>query len=95
MIIPKEIKVGGHIYPIVFEDRERESGKVALGTTNVYSGMKIWIDTKQDITQQESTLIHEFIEIINSLNGLDLSEHIIRVLETSLYQILKDNDLLK
>lgn len=95
MKIPKKLKIGGHIYPIKIWDRIKESGTDRLGSSNVYTNLGIWLDNKQSPTQLESTLIHEIIELINSLNKLDFTEHQVCVLETNLYQIFKDNNLLK
>ena len=95
MNIPKKLKAYGHIYDIVFHDRECVGGTSSLGTTNVYKKLKIWIDNTMGKSQQESTLLHEIIEIISSLNSMSLNESQVCQLETGLYQILRDNNLLK
>lgn len=95
MKIPKKLKIGGHIYPIKVEDRVAKGGIDKCGTSNVYSKMGIWIDSTIGKSQQESTLIHEIIEILNSNNNIELTETQICVLEAGLYQVLKDNKLLK
>ena len=95
MKIPKKVKIGGHWYKVLLrKNRERQDGSSSLGSENSRFN-NIWIDGNQAITQQESTLLHEIIEAINYLNHLSLGEKEISVLETNLYQVLKDNKLLK
>lgn len=95
MKLPSKLKIGGHIYPVTIQDRLKNAGTDKLGSSNVYYEIGIWLESRQTQTQLESTLIHEILEIINSLNKLGLDEHTICVLETNLYQVLRDNNLLK
>ena len=93
MIIPKTLKIGGHIYEVILRDREKNDGCHDAGTCD--NGFcKIWINESWAKSQQESTLLHEIIEAINFNYKLDLTETQIHGLETSLYQVLKDNNLL-
>ena len=94
MKIPKKLKIGGHNYAIIQNNTQKTNADSRLGTADIYKN-KIWVDTAQSQTQQESTLLHEIIEVINEVNLLKLSEESIRVLEGWLYQVLKDNNLLK
>ena len=43
--------------------------------------------------QQKSTLLHELIHLVGEVNGLNLSESTVLVLEVGLYQILTDNNI--
>ena len=94
MKIPKHLKIGGHIYRVYYFDRGKKDANERLGSTKPYQN-KIWITTDVPQSHQESTLLHEILEIINSLNDLELTENKICVLETNLYQILSENKLLK
>ena len=94
MKIPKTLKISGFIYEITNENLWRKSGSSDFGK-EITGLTKIWINTEYNKSQQESTLIHEIIEAINSSNDLKLYHLQISVLETSLYQVLKDNNLLK
>ncbi len=51
----------------------------------------IKIDKSKPKEHQESTLIHEILEFINSLYELELEHYKITCLETALYQVIKDN----
>ena len=94
MKIPKQIKIGGHICKIIFRDRVKEDGIDHLGSYNVRCS-KIWIANDLTKSQQESTFLHEIIEAIDYCNQLELNHKQITTLEHNLYQVLKDNKLLK
>lgn len=96
MKIPDTLKIGGQIYTIIKSDRCNDNGIAQIGTHDG-TRLKIWIDTCSEIpqTMQESILIHEILESINYLNELDLSHTQLEVLEHNLYQVLKDNMLLR
>jgi len=93
MKIPKTLKIGGHIFEVILKDRNRDGGS---NPASINTGIcKIWIDNKQAKSQVESSLIHEIIEAIDYLYGLDLEHKQIEVIESAFYQVLKDNSLLK
>lgn len=94
MTIPKKLKIGGLIYDVILKDRNKECGVSHYGTTDP-SLMKIWIHSGISKQQQESTLIYEILEAINHNWELRLEHQQISQLETSLYQVLKDNNLWK
>ncbi len=94
MQIPDKIKIGGFDYEIVKINREEESGTNNPGSHSAQF-QKIWVDTHTLQSQQERVLLHEIIEAVNYYNELDLSHTQICVLEYNLYQVLKDNKLLK
>ena len=43
--------------------------------------------------QQRSTLLHELIHLVGEVNGLNLSENSVLILEAGLFQILTDNKI--
>lgn len=94
MKIPKQIKIGGSIYRIILKDILRHEYRSMAGYENS-DDCEITINIKSDIQTQETTLIHEILEAINYKNELKLNHHQIMSLEHNLYQVLKDNDLLK
>lgn len=87
MTIPKQLKIGGHIYTIKFVDAEDIDN--ACGEQNPTRNI---IKIREDLPQSqiEETLIHEILHAMNT----DLSATIVGFLSTALYQILKDNKLL-
>lgn len=95
MKIPKTIKIAGHIYTIEFrENRENQDGNEHPASS--FSRVnKIWIDKNQVVERQESCLVHEIIEMLNYDFQLELKHQTISLLEAGIYQVLKDNNLLK
>lgn len=94
MKIPKKLKIGGHIYRVKFRDRHVEDGVDTAGNC-LCTQTTIWIDKTAKQSQQESTFFHEIIEAINGESELKLEHTQICALEFGLYQVLKDNHLLK
>lgn len=86
MIIPKKIKIGGHIWKV---DLKELTGK--MGECD-YANLIITLDKRAVRTQLEVTFLHELLHAINC--EFDLSHDGHRVLEATaqqLYQIFKDN----
>ena len=94
MKIPKTIKIGGFNYQVILKDRYKEDGSTDLGTHSVHQ-LKIWIDREMVQQQQEETLLHEIIEAINDHNDLKLEHNQISGISNNIYQVLKDNQLIK
>ena len=93
--LPKTLKIGGHTYKVIVrKDRELQDGIPHLASVLTRS-LTIWIDGRQSLSRMESCLIHEIIEILNYDLELDLPHEKISQLEAGLYQVLKDNNLLK
>ena len=90
--IPKKLKILGYDFEIILKDLLRDSASNKNGSAFLEE-QKIWIDNNQNEEQQKSTFLHEIIEVINMANDLKFTHQQICVLETSLYQILKDNFL--
>jgi hypothetical protein len=56
---------------------------------------KIQVDTDSHIEHQKVTLLHEIIHIISDNLSLDFDEKTVKCLSVALYQVFKDNDLLR
>ena len=91
MKIPKTIKIGGHNVEIRQDDKVmRDRGNHGASQCN-----DLWIelDNTTPETQQASTLLHEILEQVNYLYEIGLEHRQITLLESTLYQVLKDNEL--
>lgn len=89
--VPKKIKIAGYDYKVIFEvggGDERGADDPAAMTPRT---QQIWIDSKQTLDGQISSLFHEIIEAINYHYELGLKHNTIAILETAWYQVLKDN----
>ncbi len=94
MQIPKKLIIQGHIFEVIENDRLKTDANDKLGSV-MFSDNKIWIHSEQSYSQKESTLLHEIIESANWFLKLEFKEDTICRLETFLYQVLKENELLK
>lgn len=70
----------------------QEWNNQSFGSCDVV-GSKMYINSRSSKGQQESTLLHEIIEHINSSGDLQMNHSQISILESMLYQVLKDNKL--
>lgn len=101
---PSFIKIGSHILPVNYYMSEQEA--IALtkdrdlfkegrlfGAFISYPQPMIIIDGRFECNPNHPvmTLLHESIEAINEVYGLELTEQDIRCLELALYGLLKDN----
>lgn len=94
MKIPDTIKILGYTYKIEkVKDRTFTHGTNNVGSCSCVH-QKIWIDTNASKEQQESTLIHEVLEAINYHLRLKLGDEVICPLESAIYQVLKDNQII-
>jgi hypothetical protein len=94
MKINKTLKIGGYTYNIILRDIDRTEQSKNFGYVNS-NHCEIVLDTGCDIQSRESTFLHEIVEVINTINELGLTHQQIMILEHNLYQILKDNDMIK
>ena len=96
MNIPKQIKVGGHTYNIsLVKGEDYSKGRDNWGRT-YHSEKKILIDKEIERTQMEQTFIHEMLHCVDQVyNANSLEEEEITRLAEGLYQVLKDNRLIK
>ena len=92
--MPKKLKIGGYIFTIKYQDYKSTGNDTSTGGCRGTT-QQIWIDNKLSPQMQFSTLLHEIIEAISWCHQLELRHSTIATLETSLYQILYDNKLLR
>lgn len=95
MKIPKTLKVGGIIYQVkrvIGLAAGREDNAMGVCDPNV---CKIKLDSSLTTQALESTFLHEIIEAIDIQYDMKLDHGIISTLEVALYQVLKDNKLIK
>jgi hypothetical protein len=89
MQIPNYIKIGGLTFDVKKDNTlSRERHKYGESSA---AGLWITYDPSFPKEQIESTFLHEIIEMINDVYELELEHHKITLLETTLYQIMKDN----
>ena len=100
MKIPKQIKIGGFMFNV------KESKQIAIegngyGSTH-HTTQTIYIDPDSTPQKKEQTFLHEMMHGIWNQVGLNKREYthkqeeeIIDALSHGLYQVLKDNKLLK
>lgn len=95
MKIPKTVKVGGHIYKVeITKTSEESKGHNNWGRTN-HAKLKIYIDRELATSKQEETYLHELVHAIDFHMGTKLKEEQVERFSNGLYQVLKDNNLLK
>lgn len=90
MTIPKTLKIGGHTIKVELKKLDNLCG--------YYENKKglIVIDSEMPQTLIESTLIHEIMHVMNSTIGEHTIGHSLQdSLAEQLYQVLRDNKLLK
>ena len=86
MTIPKDVKIGGHQYEVVFEKLDVDQ----CGDTDRRTG-KIRINKDLLVSEKEETFLHEVLHVING----ELEEEQVEFLAQALYAFLKDNDMVK
>lgn len=89
MQIPKQLKIGGHIYRVVELDEVSKDPNTA-GECDI-DKLEIRLRKKQKQSAKEATLFHEIIHAIN----WEYDEKDVEFLAQALYQVLQDNKLLK
>ena len=92
MKIPKQLKIGGHTYRIIF-DQVSTAGTSQGHSCGQLSRSKGTISINATLMQseKEETLIHEILHGINS----ELNETLLDSLAQQIYGVLSDNKLLK
>ena len=100
MNIPKKLKIGGMMWEVEQSNDTTNEGN-CFGSTHPLT-QKFFLDPKIKQQKKEQTLIHEILHAIWWTNGMrsrkelnDHEEYIIDSLSQGLYQVLKDNGLLK
>lgn len=94
MKIPKTLKIGGQVYRVLVKDFVDEGNESLCGYAIAGDNI-IAINHALPQSQQESTFLHEVIEVVNNNYELKLEHPVIQTLEAALYQVLVDNKLLK
>lgn len=101
MKIPNKLKVGGHTYDVKITDYDdEEKGKYNWGRTDL-AKKKICIDKTIARSAQEETFFHEMLHCITHDTKInynieeDKEEDFVRRMASSLYQVLKDNKIIK
>jgi len=100
MIIPSKLKVGGHTYKVLQNYRFTQISKVYgqvdynLGEIRLASIDESGYNIMQ--SRIEETFLHEIIHCVNEVysNNIVTEEQVIRMSQ-GLYQVLKDNELLR
>ena len=96
--IPRKLRIGAHEYEIVLRDDLEEQR--FFGTCRT-TKLKIFIDSTVAKTQQEETMFHEALHAIFAQLGIfrdgeDAEEEkMAQSVGHSIYQFLKDNDMLR
>ena len=96
MNIPKKINIGGIIYDVEFVKKADDE----LNKFNLYGNID-FVDCKIKIADginnqmKEVTLIHEVLHGIAQNYSMDFKEDEIERLSNGIYQVLKENNLLK
>jgi hypothetical protein len=89
MIIPKSLKIGGHIYKIIQDDTGEDLGFTYTGK------LEIHLDKEMKKSQKEAILLHEIFHCLNTTFDKGDRHAILDSIAEQLYQVLKDNNLLK
>jgi hypothetical protein len=90
MKIPKQLKIGGHIVKVVYEDMENDLGKT------VFSDNKLVLAKGIEKSQAEAAFFHEILHFINpTLDSTALGHALLDSIAEQLYQVLSENKLLK
>lgn len=91
MKIPKKLKIGGHVVTI-------DSTKNLRGVEGDWDSCRNKIRISADLakSQKEVTLFHEMFHVLNSTMSENKEGHnFVESFSQQVYQVLKDNKLLK
>ena len=97
MKIPKKIKIGGIDYRvklIKMGEAPPLTKNHADGETH-YDTCMIYLDTSLDKQRMFQVFLHEIIHALEWGNNFSTSEDYIQAMSSGLYQVLKDNRLLR
>lgn len=91
MKIPDKIRICGIDYDVIIKKFNDESkyGRTYERTASIH------LNSNLNIQVKEETFLHEIFHIINWVSEVGLDEKQVSVMARILYQMLKDNDLLK
>lgn len=92
MKMPRRLKIGGHQVSVVFKDL---SESPVAGEWNPKNNT-ITIDKTISVSQQEESLFHEILHVINGeLDGEGYAHAFGESLAQQFYQVLSDNKMLR
>jgi hypothetical protein len=86
---PNHVRVFGRNFYITYSSLT-EGGMVDLGLSHVEEGL-INIRNGQRPVEEKDTLLHEFIHVIDSIMGCEMSERQVTILAHGLIGIFQDN----
>lgn len=96
MKIPKEIKIGGFIWTVDYNEAVSNEGN-AFGSTH-YRKQRIFLDKNETQQKKEQCLLHEIMHALLWQSGsskrfkdADCEEGVVQALSNGFYQVLKDN----
>lgn len=93
MKLLNEVKIMGKTFKVEYLDFDKAlQGSRMDGSSNKVK-QSIQVDSTAHREYQESTLLHEILHMISYDLNLNLDETVVCQLETSLYQVFKDNGL--
>jgi len=100
MKIPKQIKVGGHTYKVIFPYRFKERTDIYGQCDDALKNIKISQDDGNgnplSVSQKEQIFIHEVLHAVDWVyNAHKMDEETVQRLSEGLYQVLNDNKMLK
>ncbi len=96
MKIPKTIKVGGIVFDVkLFEPCVPPLCRNHADGQTDFEACSIVLDSKLNNRVMGQVLLHEIIHIIEYNANLESTESYIQTIASGLYQVLKDNNLLK
>ena len=96
MKIPKKLKVAGHYYKVIFDDRGLSKKHLVGRSNNDFKEIRLckYYKSKRARAKSEieETFVHEILHTVDRhYNNDALSEKAIGRLSQGLYQVLKDN----
>lgn len=96
MKLPRSLKIGAHAVPVrPFNDEQQGpvEGSIKLGrfTSSKEYSIEIWDQMEKGLKGE--IFVHEILEGIDSIYGLDIDHRVLSTLSASLYQVLKENKL--
>lgn len=96
MKIPKKIKVAGHYYKIIWDDKGLVKQHLIGTASNDFKEIRLckYYNSKRARAKSEieETFLHEIIHVVDkNYNNDSLSEKALNRLAQGLYQVLKDN----
>jgi len=87
--IIKELMIAGRPFSVEYCDLTPAD---CLGKAHV-AQQRILIEAGLGYHARRATILHEILEVIDSLYELNLDHRVISALESALYQVLQDNEL--